>query len=180
MRRSLMLIRLLSILLLCVVVEAQDNVGKVEQVEGRQTGPLLFSISNDKPSYGADEVITITSELRNVSDHDVTITMRDALQLFSMDVMLPGPEWLPFRGRAVMSEEGSRKKYREGGSSHSGRVLKPGEALESQFELNKLYVMPVVGKYKVTFYFRAPDSVAKGQNVVSNEVVFSIVDKKVD
>jgi hypothetical protein len=38
--------------------------------------------------------------------------------------------------------------------------------------------MPVAGKYKVTFYFRAPDSIAKGENVVSNEVVFSIAEKK--
>ena len=172
-----MLIRLLSTLLLCFAIQAQDNVGKREHVEGRQTGPLLFSISSDKESYEADEVVTITSELRNVSDHDVTAMASSPLQIYSMDIELPGPEWLPFRDRAVLSEEGSRKKYREGGSSHFVWVLKPGEALKNQFELNKLYVMPVAGKYKVTFYFPAPDSVAKGQHVVSNEIVFSIAER---
>jgi hypothetical protein len=163
--------------MLCLVIQAQDNVGKRETVEGRQTGPLLFSISSDKTDYEAGETITITSELRNAGDHDVNLR-RDTLRYFSMDVMLPGPDWLPFRDRALLSEEGSRTKYSQGHFSISAWRMKPGDAYVDRFELNKLYTMSVAGKYKVVFHFLAPDSIAKGQNVVSNELILSIADKK--
>jgi hypothetical protein len=104
-------LRVIPALVFCLAIQAQENVGK------RQTGPLLFAISSDKTDYDAGETITITSELRNVSDHDVAIR-RDTLHYFSMDVMLPGPDWLPFRDRAVLSEEGSRKEVSRGQFFH--------------------------------------------------------------
>jgi hypothetical protein len=172
-----MLTRFVPALMLCLVIQAQDNVGKREIVEGRQTGPLLLSISSDKTDYEAGETITITSELRNLSDHDIDLR-RDTLQYFSMDVMLPGPDWLPFRDLALLSEEGSRTKYPQGHYSISAWRLKPGEVFVDRFPLNRLYKMPIAGKYKVIFHFLAPDSIAKGQNVVSNELSLSIAEKK--
>jgi hypothetical protein len=55
--------------------------------------------------------------------------------------------------------------------------MKPGEAFIDSFEINKLYTMPTAGKYSVVFHFLAPDSIAKGQNVVSNELILSIAEK---
>lgn len=171
-----MIKRLLLTIFLCFAAGAQEA-GQTEPSAGRITGPFSFSISSDKANYEADEIITITSELRNTSDHDVTISMGSTLQIYSMDVRLPGPDGLPFRDQAVMSKDGLRMKYREGGVSHMGWVLKPGQALKDRFQLNKLYMMPLAGQYKVTFYFRAPDNVAKDAYVVSNELTLSISGK---
>jgi hypothetical protein len=170
--------RLIPIFLLCFALEAQTPSARIDDTVGRQTGPFLFSITSDRENYAADETITITSELRNVSDHDVTITMASTLQMYAMNITLPGPEWLPFRNQAALSDGGLRKKYREQGVSHPRWPLKPGQAFKDHFELNKLYVMPLAGKYRVAFSFHAPDSVGKGLEIESNEVVFTILAKE--
>ena len=103
--------------------------------------------------------------------------MTPRVSFYGMDVRLPGSDWLPFKYRTTLSEEGERLNE-SGFTSATGHVVKPGGELIDKFELNRLYKMPTPGEYRVAFYFRAPDYV--GQNVIdtSNEIAFTIAEKK--
>jgi hypothetical protein len=167
------MIRIIPVLLLCVVLQGQESTAREAPTLGRLTGPFRFSISTDKMIYQPDEAITVTSVLRNEADHNVMLSMTVPISFYGKDVTLPSPAWMPFRSLAVLSAEGQRQVF-PGYASASGRILKPGDEIVSKFELNKLYVMPVLGDYHVVFHFRAPDYVGKNLIVMSNEIVVTI------
>jgi hypothetical protein len=171
------MIRMIMLVLLCTLVKGQDSPAREAPQLGRQTGPFRFSLSADKLLYQPDETITVTSVLRNETDHDLSISMTPRLTFYSMEVMLPGSAWIPFRNRAVLSEEGQRRKF-PGFISATSHILEPRGEFVDKFELNKLYTMPVPGEYYVKFYFHAPDYVGKGIYVVSNVIAVTIAEKK--
>jgi hypothetical protein len=168
--------RILAVFLLCVVLQGQDSASNEERSPGRRTGPFLLSISSDKQKYLSGEAISITSVLRNESDREVVMRMSSPLRFYGMEVILPGPAWLPVRNRAVLSEEGQRQMY-PGHISSGIFPLKPGEESVAHFEMSKLYVMTIPGEYHVVFYFRAPYYVGGDGMVKSNEIVFTIAEK---
>jgi hypothetical protein len=168
---------MISVLFLCVILQGQEPLTTEAPLPGRQTGPFRFSISADKTSYQPEDTIMVTSVLRNETDHNLSLSLSDPFMFYVIDVMLPAPAWLPFRSRAIFSEEGQRRKY-PGFASFTGHVLKPGGEFVDKFELNKLYTMPVPGDYHIVFHFHAPDYVGKDVNVISNEIVVTLSEKK--
>jgi hypothetical protein len=144
---------------------------------GGRTGPFFFLITSDKQVYQAGETILITSRLRNDSDHDIPVFMTPPISFYGKDVRLPGPASMQFRNLAVLSDEGERLVF-PGFTSATSHLLKPGSEIVDRFELNKLYVMPLPGEYRVKFHFRAPDYVGKDVTVISNELVFTIAGEK--
>ena len=171
------MIRMMAVLLCCSELQGQGFSASEAIPAGRTTGPFRFLISTDKLLYQPEETITLTSVLRNDTDHDVSLFMTPRVSFYAMDVRLPGPAWLPFRSRAILSEEGQRRKYPvfTSGTSH---ILKPGREIIDKFELNKMYTMPITGEYRVAFYFSAPDYVGQNVIVTSNEIAFTIAGKK--
>jgi hypothetical protein len=158
-----------------MLLPGQETPGRLPL--GRKTGPFRFTLSPGKTEYQADETIRLASVLRNESEQKLALSMTPRVSFYGMDVRLPGPAWMPFRDRAVLSPEGERRVY-PGHTSAAGYVLNPGQELADEFEINRLYVMTVPGEYHITFYFRAPDNVGKGVMVMSNEIVVTVAEKK--
>ena len=171
------MMRMMAVLLCCSVLHGQGSPAPEATPAGRTTGPFRFSISTDKLIYRPEETITLTSVLHNETDHDLSLSMTPRVSFYGMDVRLPSPDWLPFRTRTTLSEEGQRRKY-PGFTSATGHILKPGGEIIDKFELDKMYTMPIPGEYRVAFYFRAPDYVGKNVIVTSNEIAFTIAERK--
>jgi len=166
--------RTIALLLLSFTLWGQSPLPESEPSQGRRTGPFLLSISSDKRHYQAGETISITSVLLNETDQEFDLRQTSPMAFYGMDVILPGPAWLPFRYRSNLTEEGQRQTFRSWQVSFAPMRVKPGEKIVNHFELNKLYQMTAPGEYHVTFYFRAPSYVGQDGIVRSNELVIGI------
>ena len=168
---------MMTVFLCCSILLGQGFPTGESTPAGRATGPFRFSISSDKVLYQAGEAITLTSVLHNETDHDISFFIPPRDIYYRMDVRLPGPDWLPFRNRAVLSEAGQRQKY-PARTSVSTYILQASGEFVDKFELNKMFTMLIPGEYRVAFYFPAPKYFGQNVIVTSNEIAFTIAEKK--
>jgi hypothetical protein len=123
----------------------------------------------------------VVAVLKNVSDGPALFSTTGAT-LYTKDVRLPMPEWIPWRPRASalpLAEEQIRS-----GMGRKGVGVAAGWEDVMEHELNKLFDITTPGEYHVTFSTnQATRGIAEGQathqnstvKVTSNEITITVL-----
>lgn len=146
---------------------------------GERTGSFQLSISSDKEQYETGETIRVTARLKNVTDQPAGIAMATPFMLYTIDIRVPMPEWIPWKPQAVLTPFGRDQKNPLSQNVH-GWLLLPGREEIHEFDLDKLYEMSAPGVYKVTFSCEHPrkKSAEPGRTVISNTIKVTVLGKK--
>jgi len=174
-------LRRISIIGILVASAAWSQGGHPPSIEahwGDRSGPYQMSIISDKTEYQVGDPIKISVALKNVSDSPVELHVSNLYTMFTMDVRVPVPDWIPWKPQAALTQQGRGVKFPRD-NAVMGVALPPDGQRTFELYPTALYEISTPGKYRITFSCRQPSPAEGAQmvTVVSNEVTIAVLPK---
>jgi hypothetical protein len=122
---------------------ASDGDGKHKREWGETIDGQAVSIATDKSEYSPGERIIVDILYKNVGEKDLTISNLRLFTGFELVVLLPNGKPVP------LTRFGQKHLTNSRSGSESSLVLGPGQQIEFQLNLTRLFDLTTGDKYKV-------------------------------